>query len=62
MTRLLLRRFLGQLVLPVLLTFGLLVPPAYALGGPQVPLGEPAPEFTLPTNVGDGEISLFALW
>ncbi|NET35304.1 MAG: peroxiredoxin [Cyanothece sp. SIO1E1] len=33
-------------------------PPAQAMGGEQVPLGEPAPNFTLPTNTGDGEISL----
>lgn len=32
--------------------------PVLALGGAQVPIGEPAPEFTLPTNAGDGEISL----
>jgi peroxiredoxin Q/BCP len=32
--------------------------PAQALGGPQIPLGEPAPDFTLPTNSGDGEVSL----
>jgi thioredoxin-dependent peroxiredoxin len=32
--------------------------PALALGGVQIPLGEPAPDFTLPTNAGDGEISL----
>lgn len=32
--------------------------PALALGGVQIPLGEPAPNFTLPTNAGDGEISL----
>ncbi len=32
--------------------------PALALGGPQIPIGEPAPEFTLPTNAGDGEIAL----
>lgn len=31
---------------------------ASALGGPQPPLGKPAPDFTLPTNKGDGEISL----
>jgi peroxiredoxin Q/BCP len=29
-----------------------------ALGGAQIPLGDPAPDFTLPTNVGDGQISL----
>ncbi|MBE9099479.1 peroxiredoxin [filamentous cyanobacterium LEGE 07170] len=32
--------------------------PAMALGGPQPALDQPAPEFTLPTNTGDGEISL----
>jgi thioredoxin-dependent peroxiredoxin len=32
--------------------------PAYALGGPPLPLGTPAPEFTLLSNSGDGEISL----
>jgi peroxiredoxin Q/BCP len=32
--------------------------PASALGGKQPPLNEPAPEFTLPTNTGDGEVSL----
>jgi thioredoxin-dependent peroxiredoxin len=32
--------------------------PALALGGPQIPIGELAPEFTLPTNAGDGEIAL----
>ncbi|NJO79366.1 MAG: peroxiredoxin [Cyanobacteria bacterium RM1_2_2] len=31
---------------------------AIALGGTQPPLDQTAPEFTLPTNVGDGEISL----
>lgn len=30
----------------------------FALGGTQPPLNESAPEFTLPTNTGDGEISL----
>ena len=33
-------------------------PMAYALGGPQPAIGEPAPSFTLPTNSGDGEVSL----
>lgn len=31
---------------------------ALALGGPQPPLDQPAPEFSLPTNVGDGTVSL----
>ena len=34
------------------------VPAAYALGGPQPAIDEPAPTFTLPTNSGDGEVSL----
>jgi peroxiredoxin Q/BCP len=33
-------------------------PTANALGGKQPPLNQPAPEFTLATNTGDGEISL----
>lgn len=33
-------------------------PKAIALGGKQPAINEPAPEFTLPTNTGDGEISL----
>lgn len=38
---------------------GLLAPaPALALGGPQIPIGSPAPDFTLPTNSGDGDIAL----
>jgi peroxiredoxin Q/BCP len=51
-------------LLSVLLTvcFTLLVPffPAQAtpLGGPLPPLGQPAPIFNLPTNTGDGTISL----
>lgn len=32
--------------------------PANALGGKQPPLNQPAPEFTLPTNTGDGKLSL----
>jgi peroxiredoxin Q/BCP len=31
---------------------------ALAMGGEQIPLGSPAPDFTLPTNSGDGEVSL----
>ncbi len=32
--------------------------PALALGGKQPPVDQPAPEFTLPTNTGEGEVSL----
>jgi peroxiredoxin Q/BCP len=35
-----------------------LAPNALALGGPQPPLNQPAPEFTLPTNTNNGTISL----
>jgi thioredoxin-dependent peroxiredoxin len=36
----------------------LAVPPALAMGGPQPPIDQPAPMFTLPSNAGDGEVSL----
>jgi peroxiredoxin Q/BCP len=39
-------------------SFGFMPASALALGGPQLPLNTPAPEFTLPTNTGDGEVSL----
>lgn len=32
--------------------------PALAMGGTLPPLNQPAPDFTLPTNTGDGELSL----
>ncbi|MDA0268526.1 MAG: peroxiredoxin [Cyanobacteria bacterium] len=32
--------------------------PAIALGGPQPALNQPAPPFTLPSNAGDGTVSL----
>jgi len=34
------------------------VPEAWAMGGKQPVLNEPAPQFLLPTNTGDGDISL----
>ncbi|MEM7773222.1 MAG: peroxiredoxin [Cyanobacteria bacterium P01_E01_bin.6] len=40
------------------LTWGIGIPTADAMGGPQPPLNERAPQFTLPTNTGDGDISL----
>ncbi|MBX2863192.1 MAG: peroxiredoxin [Leptolyngbyaceae cyanobacterium MAG.088] len=61
MKRLLVHRVIRRLVVSVLLIGGLILGPslpAQALGGEQVPLGETAPAFTLPTNGGDGEISL----
>jgi peroxiredoxin Q/BCP len=35
-----------------------LTPVAHALGGKLPPLNQPAPEFTLPTNTGEGQVSL----
>lgn len=32
--------------------------PAFAMGGPQVPIGSPAPSFTLPSNAGDRDVAL----
>jgi peroxiredoxin Q/BCP len=54
------RRFVLAIVSVCLVWLGGLISssPALALGGPQLPLGSPAPEFTLPTNSGDGDISL----
>ncbi|HAC64718.1 MAG TPA: peroxiredoxin [Cyanothece sp. UBA12306] len=42
----------------IILSNSLFIGSALALGGPQLPLNEPAPNFTLPTNIGDGEVSL----
>ncbi|MBO0351002.1 peroxiredoxin, partial [Phormidium pseudopriestleyi FRX01] len=33
-------------------------PAAYSMGGKLPAIAEPAPEFTLPTNTGDGNLSL----
>lgn len=55
------RRHCFSILLGFCLTLGVMlnfVPSALALGGEQPPLNEKAPEFTLPTNTGDGEISL----
>ena len=41
-----------------LLLFNINPSNAWAMGGKQPPLNEPAPEFVLPTNTGDGDISL----
>lgn len=52
--------FLSTLLsLGLALIIGLMYPSeAIALGGKQPPIGQPAPQFTLPTNSGDGDISL----
>lgn len=41
-----------------LLLFNITPSNAWAMGGKQPALNEPAPEFVLPTNTGDGDISL----
>jgi thioredoxin-dependent peroxiredoxin len=54
------RRLLRAILGVCLLCLGWLINPAaaLALGGAQIPLGDPAPNFILPTNAGDGEIAL----
>ena len=47
----------GLLVIAATFVFPL-APTAYALGGTQPTISEPAPDFTLPTNSGDGEVAL----
>lgn len=47
-----------RLILLLLVIFLTLTPPALALGGKQPEVNQPAPTFSLPTNTGDGEISL----
>ncbi|NBD33984.1 MAG: redoxin domain-containing protein [Cyanobacteria bacterium] len=51
-------RHLLTFCLSLCLAFLLQTPTAHALGGKQPPLNEPAPNFTLPTHTGDGEIAL----
>ena len=51
------RQILAIFLVIAVILFGTQTP-ALALGGPHPPLNEPAPNFTLPTNTGDGEISL----
>ncbi|MBD2576607.1 peroxiredoxin [Oscillatoria sp. FACHB-1406] len=55
------RRTFNQILLALCLTFLASLnwtAPAFALGGPQPPLNSPAPDFSLPTNTGDGTLSL----
>lgn len=52
------RRQLLSFLSVVILAFFAFIPDANALGGPQPPLNQPAPDFSLPTNTGEGNISL----
>ncbi|NJM67916.1 MAG: peroxiredoxin [Acaryochloris sp. RU_4_1] len=55
-----LRQFIAHTVLVLSLVLSLVVPTpaAFALGGNPPPLDQPAPTFTLPSNSGDGDVSL----
>ena len=57
MKRLISIRFWLAIALSLLLCL-VVTPDAGAMGGKQPTINEPAPEFALPTNTGDGEISL----
>jgi thioredoxin-dependent peroxiredoxin len=54
------RSFLGILLIGclILLSWFNFPATAWAMGGKQPTLNQPAPAFTLPTNTGDGEVSL----
>ncbi len=56
---------INQILVKITIIFSLIftfsmgfISPTWALGGVQPTLNEAAPQFTLPTNTGDGEISL----
>jgi thioredoxin-dependent peroxiredoxin len=52
-------RFLLAMILSSCVWMGSgLTTPIFAMGGELPPVNQPAPEFTLPTNSGDGEVSL----
>ena len=57
MKRLHLIRFWWAAVLFLTLSWGIAAD-AWAMGGKQPPINQPAPEFVLPTNTGDGNIAL----
>jgi len=52
------RYFLQTIVCVCLAVTTFCASPSYAIGGKLPSLDQPAPEFTLPTNTGDGEIGL----
>lgn len=51
-------RFLTALLALCLSILICLTPSALAIGGTLPPIDQPAPNFTLPTNSGDGEVAL----
>jgi thioredoxin-dependent peroxiredoxin len=52
------RLFLTKLLTLCLIMLLNFAPSALAMGGTLPPIDQPAPAFTLPTNSGDGEVSL----
>ena len=52
------RSFLGVLFTWIVILTCMLAPPASAMGGKLPAVNQLAPDFTLPTNTGDGEVSL----
>lgn len=58
MKRLISIRFWLPITLSLVLSLGVVGSNAWSMGGKQPPINEPAPEFVLPTNTGNGEISL----
>lgn len=57
MKRLMAIRFWFAIFLSLVISWGFM-PTAWAMGGKQPPINQPAPEFVLPTNTGDGTIAL----
>ena len=47
-----------SVVVTVAIAWGAVTSPAIAMGGPQPPLDEPAPAFSLPAQTGEGDVSL----
>lgn len=52
------RKFMFLAIISLILFSISFTPKAIALGGKQPELNQPAPNFTLPTNTGEGKISL----
>ncbi len=53
-----LRRLISAVIVLCAMALLTFTPPAFAFGGTLPPIGQSAPEFRLPTNTGDGDVSL----
>ena len=51
-------RWLVGMMVVVAIAWGSITSPAMAMGGPQPPLNETAPAFSLPAQTGEGDVSL----